>query len=263
MLICEDVHLRIGSSSILNGVTFSISRGETVGMIGPNGCGKTTLFNAICGFSPVFRGSIFLNGESISHLPPWKRARTGIGRVFQNSGVFHEMTLLENIVLALEGSLPWYSSFFPWSARTRALIEQAKGYLDDVGLLNLAGQKGATLSGGQKRLLEISRTLAMGASVFLLDEPTAGVSPKMKGSIADMMMSLRKEDKTILVIEHDINFIQGFCDRILVMDGGRVVLDDTPERVRNDPRLQEIYFGGAGGGRPSTTVQPQGPTVSG
>lgn len=246
MLTCKDVHLKIGGTSILNGVTFTISEGEMVGMIGPNGCGKTTLFNAISGFLPISKGIVCLRDHEIGSLPPYQRARKGIGRVFQNSGIFHEMTVLENMVLALEGGLPWYRTFLPWSTYTRALVRKAREHLEEVGLINLAGQKGASLSGGQKRLLEISRTLAMGASVLLLDEPTAGVSPKMKGSIAEMMIQLREEGKTVLIIEHDINFIQGFCDRILVMDGGRIVLDDSPENVRNDPRLQDIYFGGTG-----------------
>lgn len=243
MLVAEDVHLKIGGTPILNGVTFSIAEGETVGMIGPNGSGKTTLFNALNGFLPLSKGNIFLNGKDISHLPPYMRARRGMGRVFQNSGIFHEMTVLENLVFALEGNLPWYKTFYPWSSRTRALVRQAREYLERVGLADMVAARGASLSGGQKRLLEITRTLAMGARVFLLDEPTAGVSPKMKGSIAETMLGLKGEGKAILVIEHDINFIQGFCDRILVMDGGRVVLDDTPEKVRSDPRLQEIYFG--------------------
>lgn len=246
MLTCEDVHLKIGGTPILNGVTFSVTKGEMVGMIGPNGCGKTTLFNAVSGFLPIHKGELILSDHKIGSLAPYQRARKGIGRVFQNSGVFHEMSVLENMVLALEGGLPWYESFLPWSRRTRKLVKRAREHLEGVGLSSLAGQKGASLSGGQKRLLEISRTLAMGATVLLLDEPTAGVSPKMKGNIAQMMIQLREEGKTVLVIEHDINFIQGFCDRILVMDGGRIVLDDTPENVRNDPKLQDIYFGGTG-----------------
>lgn len=243
MLDVNDVFLKIAGASILNGVTFSISQGEMVGLIGPNGCGKTTLFNAINGFLPLHRGSVFLNGQKISEIPPFKRARAGIGRVFQNPGIFHEMTVLENIVLALEGRIPWYKSFYPWASQTLTLVNEANEYLERVGLLELAALRGASLSGGQKRLLEISRTLAMGAAVFLLDEPTAGVSPKMKGNIAEMMLALKRERKTVVVIEHDINFIQGFCDRILVMDGGKVVLDDSPEKVRSDPKLQDIYFG--------------------
>ena len=243
MLACEDIHLAIGGVSILNGVSFLVSKGETVGIIGPNGCGKTTLFNAVCGFLPVRTGQISLAGKVINDLPPYTRARRGIGRVFQNPGIFHDMTALENIVLALEASLPWYKTFLPWAARTRSVFAKAEEYLAHVGLSGVARQKAASLSGGQKRLLEISRALAMGAEVFLLDEPTAGVSPKMKDSISAMMRELRAKGKTVLVIEHDINFIQRFCDRILVMDGGRVILDDTPERVRTDPRLQEIYFG--------------------
>ena len=116
-------------------------------------------------------------------------------------------------------------------------------FLREVALEKKALDKAGSLSGGQMRLLEIVRTLALGADLFLLDEPTAGVSPRMKDDIAKSIKSLQALGKTVLIIEHDINFIQKFCDRIVVLEEGRVVLDDSPERVRNDVRLQEIYFG--------------------
>jgi ABC-type branched-subunit amino acid transport system ATPase component len=116
-------------------------------------------------------------------------------------------------------------------------------FLKDVGLDGKAREKASSLSGGQMRLLEIVRTLALGSDLFLLDEPTAGVSPRMKEDIAQSIRNLQSMGKTVLIIEHDITFIQKFCDRIVVLEEGRVVLDDTPERVRSDERLQEIYFG--------------------
>ncbi|RIK99784.1 MAG: hypothetical protein DCC75_14240 [Proteobacteria bacterium] len=241
--------------SILNGVNVSISKGETVGIIGPNGSGKTTFFNCLSGFNIPQKGSIFLNEQDITRLPPYKRSALGIGRVFQNSGVFREMTVLENVITALEGRQSSLSTFFPWSKINGENARNSLNYLDEIGLAAKAQAKASSLSGGQMRLLEIIRTLAFGADMFLLDEPTAGVSPKMKDDVASAISRLQDLGKTVLIIEHDINFIQKFCDRIVVLDVGRVVMDDTPAKVREDPMLQEIYFGGnQGNGKQQTAA---------
>ncbi|MEY4667591.1 MAG: hypothetical protein RL518_290 [Pseudomonadota bacterium] len=243
MLDIADIFVSFRETKVLNGISCSIGSGETVGVIGPNGSGKTTFFNCISGFAPCESGTIKLRGERIDHLAPYQRAQRGLGRVFQNFGIFREMTLLENIQLALESRAGTTVGFLPWSKRTRAIKEEALTFLNQVGLERKAHDKAGSLSGGQMRLLEIIRTLAIGADLFLLDEPTAGVSPRMKEDIARSIKNLQALGKTVLIIEHDITFIQKFCDRIVVLEEGRVVLDDSPERVRNDERLQEIYFG--------------------
>lgn len=242
----EDLAFSIKGTAILNGVDFSVGHGETVGIIGPNGSGKTTLFNCLSGFHVPERGTIVLNSVAITSLPSYRRARLGLGRVFQNFGIFSDMTLGENIVTALESRQGWSATFFPWSAANRTNRREAATYLAEVGLEHKINDKASSLSGGQKRLLEIVRTLAFGADLFLLDEPTAGVSPKMKDDIATLISRLRSLGKTVLVIEHDIDFIQKFCDRILVLDVGRVVMDDTPAKVRANPLLHEVYFGSKG-----------------
>lgn len=243
MLTISELIVSFHTTRVLNGVTCSIKEGETVGVIGPNGSGKTTLFNAISGFAHSSAGAITLRGEEIQELLPHQRARRGLGRVFQNFGIFREMTLLENILLALESRRDTLPGFFPWSKKTRALKDLAHNHLREIGLEAKALEKAASLSGGQMRLLEIIRTLALGADLFLLDEPTAGVSPRMKEEVASLIKRLQAMNKTVLIIEHDINFIQKFCNRIVVLNEGQVVLDDIPERARNDVRLQEIYFG--------------------
>ncbi len=243
MLEIKDLHCKLGSRSILNGITFSISTGEMVGVIGPNGSGKTTLFNCISGFNQVSNGSIVFRGQAIEGMDPADRAEKGLGRIFQNFGIFKEMTVLENVLTALEGRVPSHKTFFPWSKATRLNRERAFELLGDVGLQSKAKDKAGSLSGGQMRLLEIIRTLGYGAELFLLDEPTAGVSPKMKEDVVALIRRIQSMGKTVVVIEHDINFIQQFCRRIVVLDGGRVVLDDIAERVRSNALLQEIYFG--------------------
>lgn len=248
MLTITNLRLKIGEMRILNGVNFSVAPGEKLGIIGPNGSGKTTLFNCISGFNIAQTGKIVFRNRDITHLAPSKRAGLGIGRVFQNFGIFREMTVMENIQLALEAN--HRSVIFPWSKRNRQNKEKSLEFLATVGLDNRADEKAGSLSGGQMRLLEITRAIAFGAELFLLDEPTAGVSPKMKVQIEHSLKKLHDLNKTVLIIEHDINFIQQLCDRIIVLDLGRVMLDGSSEEVRNDPRLQEIYFGTNGHGAP-------------
>ncbi len=238
----SDLKFSIGAQKILNGVNFSIARGETVGIIGPNGCGKTTLFNCLSGFT-VGNGSIKFDGSEISADPAHQRALRGIGRVFQNFGIFREMTVLENVITAIESRQPAKRILLPWFSQHKKNREHALELLKRVNIESRAADKAGSLSGGQMRLLEIIRTLAFGAELFLLDEPTAGVSPRMKDDIAKLIISLQEMNKTVMVIEHDINFIQKFCHRVIVMDSGQVVLQGTPDEVRKDQRLQEIYFG--------------------
>lgn len=247
MLEIRNLFFGLGGTSILNGVSLDISQGETAGVIGPNGSGKTTLFNCISGFCLPDSGSIRFQGRDITHLDPFERAGLGLGRVFQDSGVFREMTVRENMLAALESRQSILGMLWPWGKQNAANRELADQHLREVGLAARAGEKAGSLSGGQMRLLEIARALAFGAELFLLDEPTAGVSPRMKDDVATLIRKLQSLKKTVLIIEHDINFIQKFCERIIVLDLGRVVLDDTPESVREDELLQEIYFGNGNG----------------
>ena len=240
ILKVEDLRVSFQGHVILNGLSFSIEKGQTVGIIGPNGSGKTTLFNSISGFVSVSGGNIIYNDAEIQTLMPNERASLGIGRVFQNFGIFREMSLVENMLLALEGS----KNSEMQSANSSQLKSRALDFLKEVKLESKADARAGSLSGGQMRLLEIIRTLAFGADLFLLDEPTAGVSPKMKDDVAGLIKKLQGIGKTVLIIEHDINFIQKFCNRIIVLNEGRVVLDDTPELVRKNEQLKEIYFGG-------------------
>ena len=247
MLRVTDLHLQIGDAAILNGVSFAAEAGDSIGIIGPNGSGKTTLFNCLSGFVQAQRGSVTFKGQDISHLAPYQRAEIGIGRVFQSFGIFRDMTVLENLQLALEARAGVWSTLLPWSSTSKRLREEAKGYAEQVKLSAKLSHKAGSLSGGQMRLLEIIRALAFGADLFLLDEPTAGVSPKMKDEVADLITHVQSLGKTTFIIEHDINFVQSFSRRIIVLDQGRVVLEGTPEEVRSNALLREIYFGRAVG----------------
>lgn len=237
LLSLKNIGLTLQSQPILQGVTFDIEKGEIVGIIGPNGSGKTTLFNVLSGFLFPTHGSVHLRESDITRTPPAERAAMGIGRVFQNFGIFREMTVEENILVALE-ALPKIQ---------RKLLGNLQNVvhrtLTMVNLSHHAKCKAASLSGGQMRLLEIARTLTSGKELFLLDEPTAGVSPKMTSQVADLILQLKKEEKTVLIVEHDLPFISRICDRVIVMDVGKIVLTGTPHEVKQSRELKEIYFG--------------------
>lgn len=222
---------------ILSGVHLHVDIGEVVGVIGPNGSGKTTLFNVLSGFYVPTSGSIHFRGSDITGVSAAKRAQLGVGRVFQNFGIFREMTLEENVLVALEA--------LPKEQRTAlgSLNDVVHETLAMVGLTSHAKQKAGSLSGGQMRLLEIARTLKSGKELFLLDEPTAGVSPKLTQQVANLIAELKKEGKTVLIVEHDLPFISRICDRVVVMDVGKVVLTGTPKEVKQSKELQELYFG--------------------
>lgn len=242
-LSIEGVSVQLGESKILDRVTFRIKTGSIVGIIGPNGSGKTTLFNALSGFLPLSEGTIKFGESEVQNLSASARAKHGLGRVFQNSGVFREMTLLENILVALESERGLVSSIIRSFKDYKLIREEAQQYLELVGLQDKANKKAASLSGGQLRLLEIIRLVAFKSKICLLDEPTAGVSPKMKDSVAELIRKLQQMGKTVLVIEHDTGFIHSFSSRILVLDGGKLVIDQAPEKIRDNPLLKEIYFG--------------------
>lgn len=237
LLSTSHLSLSIGEHRILSDISFSVDSGEIVGLIGPNGSGKTTLFNVLSGFLNPSHGSIHLRGEDITALSPAKRARLGIGRVFQNFGIFRDMTLIENVLVALE-ALPKEECALRGDLRKVSMET-----LEMVGLQSHANAKAGSLSGGQMRLLEIARTLMSGKELFLLDEPTAGVSPKLTQQVADLILQLKKQGKTVLVVEHDLPFIGRICDRVIVMDVGKVVLTGHPNEVQQSKELRELYFG--------------------
>lgn len=237
LLQIRDLSLTLGGQPILKGIDLEVEKGEVIGVIGPNGSGKTTLFNVLSGFLKPTHGNIHFKQTDMTTMAAAERARIGIGRVFQNFGIFREMTLFENVLVALE-ALP--------KEQRLVLGDLKKAVHSTLKLVQLedhAKRKASSLSGGQMRLLEIARTLVSGKELFLLDEPTAGVSPKMTGQIAGLILTLKKEGKTVLIVEHDLPFIQKICDRVIVLDVGQVVLEGKPDEVRGNRKLKELYFG--------------------
>ncbi len=237
ILSVKNVSFSINAQRILHGVNITVQPGEVIGLIGPNGSGKTTFFNVLCGFLKPSSGSIGFKDANITMLSPSQRARIGIGRVFQNFGIFRDMTLEENVLVALE-SLPSEQRLALGS-----LHDRVRDTLKMVHLQDHAKKKASSLSGGQMRLLEIARTFASQKELFLLDEPTAGVSPKMTGQVSELIQRLKQEGRTVVIIEHDLPFIRSICDRVIVLDMGEVVLEGKPAEIHGNKKLKEIYFG--------------------
>ncbi len=241
MLEIDNIYYSIGEQIILDGLSLKARSGDRVGIIGPNGSGKTTLFNCLSGFNSPSTGKISFGETEVLKYSPSSRANLGFGRLFQNFGIFREMTVEENILIALESK---NTSFLEKLFRSRRKFRpKVEYYLSQIGLEDKINDKAGSLSGGQLRLLEIIRLIAFGAKLFLLDEPTAGVSPKMKSQILKALKNLIPSEAIVLLIEHDINFMQDFCDRVVVLDMGKVVIEGPIGEVRGDSRLQEIYFG--------------------
>lgn len=244
ILTTENLHVQIGKRMILRNISLDIQPGEVVGIIGPNGCGKTTLLNTISGFLPVDTGLISVNGQDIMHTPAHKRAQAGIARGFQHSGIFREMTVEENIMMAVERAenYPWWWMLSKkYKAEMTSILDAA---LDAVNLLPHKKSLAGSLSGGEGRLLELARLRLTKGNLLLLDEPTAGVSPALRDTLSQIISDLAKQDnRSIVIVEHDMKFLFGLAERIIVLVDGAVYLQGTPEEVKRDKRLQEIYFG--------------------
>ena len=246
MLSVENLHVQFGQALVLQGVTLQIKPGEIVGLIGQNGCGKSTFLNALSGFVPASNGSVLFEEEDITALAPQVRARMGIGRSFQVPGLFREMTVEENLVVALERAegFPWWWQFSKkYRHKAAHLVEE---HLESVGLLGHRHSYAGVLSGGQLRLLELLRLKITGGRLLLVDEPTAGVSPVMKKKLMQTIRQLSQEKgRSILIVEHDLKFLFELVDRVIVFVDGKVYLEGKPEEVVKDQRLQEVYFGQA------------------
>lgn len=230
-LTVTGVSKRFGGIAALDDVSFELHNGVITGLIGPNGAGKTTLFNLLSGFYPVSSGSIEFNGERIDGLKSHQIARRGIGRTFQISRPFGEMTVRENLIVS--------NYDLPRAERRRRMDE----ILEMLDLAHQADVLGKNLSGGQQTLLEIGRVLMLDPSLVLLDEPAAGVNPRLVDDIADLITAT-SSDRTYMIVEHDITLISRLCERVLVLNEGRLIADGPIEAIKNDPAVKDAYLGG-------------------
>ena len=234
----------------VNHCSFQVRRGTITGLIGPNGAGKTTLFNLITGFLQCTSGQIISEGRRIDMLPPHVIFHQGIVRTFQIPRELKRMTVLENLMLVpgqQAGERIWNSWLLPWRVKRQELEIEARAVevLRFVNLLNLKDEYAGNLSSGQKKLLELARTLMAEPQLILLDEPGAGVNPTLMNQLAeDIRRSCEEKNVTFLVIEHDMDLVMRLCNPIIVMSNGQTIMKGSPQEVQQDQRVLEAYLGG-------------------
>jgi ABC-type branched-subunit amino acid transport system ATPase component len=244
-LAVEDVVRSFGSVRAVDDATLAVELGSITGLIGPNGAGKSTLFNCISGFLRPQSGRVLLDGKRIDRRPAHRIARAGLVRTFQTPRALTRMTVLENVVLAAPRH-PGERLGFARAGRRREheALARAAELLELVRLDGQAGALAGTLSGGQRKLLDLARALMTEPRLLLLDEPMAGVSPTLRVELLEHILDLRRRDGiTLLIVEHDLDFVMRACDRVIVMNDGRVIAQGTPEEVRRDEKVVDAYLG--------------------
>jgi branched-chain amino acid transport system ATP-binding protein len=249
MIVVEDLHKHFGGFHAVDGASLTIETGSITALIGPNGAGKTTLFNVIAGVLPPTSGRVIMDGEDITGLPPHVLFSKGLLRTFQIAHEFHSMTCRENLMMvppAQSGETLWNT----WFGRKRiadeerALTAKADEVLEFLTIEHLADHPAGQISGGQKKLLELGRTMMVDAKIVFLDEVGAGVNRTLLNTIGDAIIRLNRErGYTFCVIEHDMDFIGRLCDPVIVMAEGRVLAEGTIDQIKANEAVIEAYLG--------------------
>lgn len=249
ILEVKNITKRFGGIVAVDGVSLSIKRGEIISIIGPNGAGKTTVFNMLTGVYEVDEGNIIFNGEEIQNKSPLHIVNAGIARTFQNIRLFSDLRVIENVMIGahIKTKYSMFGSIF----RTKSFkkeedtkVVQAIRLLKLIGLDHRRDDYAANLPYGEQRKLEITRAIATGAKLLLLDEPAAGMNPKESAELMKFIQDLKNMGYTILMIEHDMSVVMNVSDRIYVIDHGRPVTDGLPHEVANHKGVIEAYLGG-------------------
>jgi neutral amino acid transport system ATP-binding protein len=253
LLEVADLSRRFGGIRAVDGATFRVEPGSITALIGPNGAGKTTLFNVVTGFYRGDAGAVAFDGRPVLGLPPHAIARMGMVRTFQITKALARMPVIDNMMLGAQrhpGEKLWnvLLGSIPGRLREREVRDQAMELLRVFNLERLAGEYAGTLSGGQRKLLELARSLMTNPRLLLLDEPMAGVNPSLGARLLDHMQRLREEQgMTFLFIEHDMEVVMKHSDTVVVMAQGSVIASGPPEEVRADQRVIDAYLGGESG----------------
>lgn len=251
MLRVDGASKRFGGLQALDSVGLTVERGQIYGLIGPNGAGKTTFFNLITGLYEPDHGRFELAGQTYEPRSVHEVVRAGIARTFQNIRLFGDMTALENVMVGRHsrtrtGLLGAVLRLPGFRREEREITDRARELLDYVGIARLADDRARTLSYGDQRRLEIARALATDPILLALDEPAAGMNATEKQQLRALIERIRRDGRTLLLIEHDVKLVMGLCDRVTVLDYGRELAVGTPQEIRNDARVIEAYLGTGG-----------------
>lgn len=244
MLKIKNLSKHFGGVKAVDNCSFAIKENSITALIGPNGSGKSTVFNLISGVLKEDSGNIIYDKTNITNFLPEQVSNVGISRLFQKSQLFDDLTIKENLILAIDNEdTKFWKNLFGKNNITKEKEKIVVEMLKSIEMDSFSNKLGRELSFGQKRLVEIARTILNPHKLLMLDEPVAGVNPKLRKKISEILLNLKKQGATILLIEHDMNFALNLADEVIVLDEGKVIAKETPNKIKNNKKVLEAYLG--------------------
>lgn len=244
MLEIKGLKRHFGGVKAVDDCNFTARENAITALIGPNGAGKSTVFNLVSGILKVDSGRILLGGKDITNAKPEKISNLGISRLFQKARLFNNLTVKENMLISLDTEdTKFWKNLMGKNTVTQEKEKRIKETLKLVQMEEFENKPAGDLSYGQKRLVELARAILNPHKFLMLDEPVAGVNPKLRKEISGILLQLKKQGETILLIEHDMNFTLNIADRVIVMDDGKVIAEGRPHQIKNNPKVLEAYLG--------------------